>query len=252
MLPLGDSCPAEDQRSDPLLRDRVESMVVARFQTLRVGSHACGCPQPSHEPRLVVVTGGPGAGKTAVLELAARSFCEHVAVLPEAATIVFGGGFPRHDTTVGVRAAQKAIYAVQRQLEEVVLGERKVAVALCDRGTVDGVAYWPDLSESFWDATATTAEEELSRYDTVVHLRVPTGGLGYHTDPIRVETAEQAAAVDERIVEAWTRHPRRMELAAGADFSAKAKRALEVIRELLPPCCQQHSLATPDDHSTAT
>jgi hypothetical protein len=58
----------------------------------------------------VVITGGPGAGKTAVLELVARSFCPHVAILPEAATIVFGGGFPRHTTTVGLMAAQRAIY----------------------------------------------------------------------------------------------------------------------------------------------
>lgn len=64
--------------------------------SLRVGSSPCNCRLPFHDARLVVVTGGPGAGKTAVLELAARSFCEHVAILPEAATIVFGGGFPRH------------------------------------------------------------------------------------------------------------------------------------------------------------
>lgn len=81
-------------------------MVEDHFPTLRVGSGACGCPEPSHELRLVVVTGGPDAGKTAVLELAARSFCEHVAILPEAATIVFGGGFPRHDTLVGLRGTE--------------------------------------------------------------------------------------------------------------------------------------------------
>jgi len=39
---------------------------------------------------LVVLTGGPGAGKTAFLEIARRNFCEHIAVLPEAASIVFG------------------------------------------------------------------------------------------------------------------------------------------------------------------
>lgn len=45
---------------------------------------ACPCKEP-HERRRVVLTGGPGAGKTAVLELIRRSFCEHVKVLPEAA-----------------------------------------------------------------------------------------------------------------------------------------------------------------------
>ena len=220
-------------------------MVDARFPTLRVGSRTCRCPEPSHDPRLVVVTGGPGAGKTAVLELAARSFCEHVAIVPEAATIVFGGGFPRHDTVVGLRAAQKAIYAVQRQLEEVVLGERKVAVALCDRGTVDGLAYWPDPPDTFWPAMGTTLEQEQARYRSVIHLRVPTAAQGYHTDPIRIETAAQAASVDRRIDAAWATHPHRIELAAGTDFVAKARRALEAIRELLPPCCHEHRLAAP-------
>jgi adenylate kinase len=37
-----------------------------------------------HERRRVVLTGGPGAGKTALLELIRQSFCSHVKVLPEA------------------------------------------------------------------------------------------------------------------------------------------------------------------------
>jgi nucleoside-triphosphatase THEP1 len=43
--------------------------------------------------RRVVLTGGPGGGKTAVLELVQRTLCEHVKVLPEAAGMVFRGGF---------------------------------------------------------------------------------------------------------------------------------------------------------------
>ncbi|MBL0889768.1 MAG: hypothetical protein IBJ19_04065 [Gemmatimonadaceae bacterium] len=38
----------------------------------------------------MVLTGGPGAGKSAVLELARLFFCDHVRRLPEAAGIVFG------------------------------------------------------------------------------------------------------------------------------------------------------------------
>ena len=41
----------------------------------------CRCAQP-HQRRRVVLTGGPGAGKTAVLELVRRTFCHHVDVLP--------------------------------------------------------------------------------------------------------------------------------------------------------------------------
>ncbi|HVR79043.1 MAG TPA: ATP-binding protein [Acidimicrobiia bacterium] len=162
---------------------------------------------PFHDARLVAVTGGPGAGKTAVLELAARSLCEHVAILPEAATIVFGGGFPRHQTQPGLRAAQRAIYRVQREVEKLVIEERQVAVALCDRGTVDGLAYWPDPVDTFWEEIGSNLQAELSRYHAVVHLRTPSPDQGYHTDPTRNEPAERAAELDRRIAAAWKDHP---------------------------------------------
>ena len=62
---------------------------------LSAGSHACKCARMRHDPKLVVLTGGPGGGKTALLEMARRYFCQHVVILPEAASIIFGGGFPR-------------------------------------------------------------------------------------------------------------------------------------------------------------
>ena len=103
---------------------------------------ACDCRDP-HESRRIVLTGGPGVGKTAVLELIRHSFCDHVKVLPEAASIVFGGGFPRGTGDGARRAAQRAIIFVQCELEAPVAGDNP-AIVLCDRGTVDGSAYWPD------------------------------------------------------------------------------------------------------------
>ena len=66
---------------------------------------------------LIQIAGGPGAGKTAVLELAKRDLGRHVQILPEAASIVFGGGFPRLKDDVARRSAQRAIYHVQNELE---------------------------------------------------------------------------------------------------------------------------------------
>lgn len=97
-------------------------------------------PEPHGVPDLVVVTGGPGAGETAVLSSASDSLCRHVALLPEAASIIFGTVFPRHGSLPGRTVTQAAVFAAQRQLEAVVTGEGQVAVPLCDRGTVDGVA----------------------------------------------------------------------------------------------------------------
>lgn len=212
------------------------------MRTLEIGNVPCGCTRSEHSPKLVVVTGGPGAGKTAVLELARQAFCEHVMVLPEAASIVFGGGFPRRDDPPARRAAQRTIFHVQRQLEALVLEERRAAVALCDRGTLDGLAYWPDRATDYFGQLGTTKKEELGRYSAVIHLHTPSDDEGYVSSPLRTESAEQAARIDQRIVESWEGHPLRFEISAHDQFAVKALAALTRIREQLPGCCLEHSL----------
>lgn len=196
---------------------------------------SCECAEV-HEPRRIVLTGGPGAGKTAVLELCRQYFCPHVTVLPESAGIVFGGGFPRGDTPALRRAAQRAIFYVQRELEATTEGTG-AALVLCDRGTVDGAAYWPGPDE-LWPAVATTRDEQLARYHAVIHLRTPLTDSGYnHANPLRIETALEAATIDARIAEQWTGHPRRFVVEASASFLDKVRRALALIHAELPACC---------------
>src|ERR1044071_2329655 len=108
---------------------------------MRRSMQTCDCSQP-HDRRRIVLTGGPGAGKTAVLELIRQSFCAHVKLLPESAGIIFSGGFPRGNGVDLRKASQRAIFYIQRELENIAdIGNP--AVVLCDRGTVDGAAYWP-------------------------------------------------------------------------------------------------------------
>ena len=200
---------------------------------------ACECGD-THERRRVVLTGGPGAGKTALLELIRQSFCSHVKVLPEAAGVVFGGGFPREDDPVCRRAAQRAIFHVQRELE--ITGDsHNPAIVLCDRGTVDGLAYWPGSAEEFWSSLGTTLNGELGRYDAVIHLRTPAVEHGYnHQNPLRTESPTRAAEIDTRIAHAWEPHPRRFIVESSSDFLDKAARALQILRGEVPECCQRH------------
>jgi predicted ATPase len=196
----------------------------------------------SHDTKLVVVTGGPGAGKTALLEMVRRNFCAHCAVLPEAASIVFGGGFPRRSTDVARRAAQRAIFHVQVELEHLVQEERAAAVTLCDRGTLDGYAYWPGDAESFWRDLGISREEQLARYHAVIHLRTPPAASYNHENPLRIESAREAAALDERIAAAWRGHPRVFFVDHAPQFLDKVARALELIRREIPECCRAHRL----------
>ena len=171
-----------------------------------------------------------------VLELIWRSSCSHVTILPESAGIIFAGGFPREPGDDARRAAQRAIFYVQRELKP--WPPHPPAVVLCNRGTVDGAAYWPGSTDELWMSVGTTLEEQLGRYDAVIHLRPPSSGHGsFHQDPLRTETAAEAAAIDEQIGDAWHGHPRRYVVEPSADFLDKAARTLEILRGEIQPCC---------------
>lgn len=201
----------------------------------------CRCKLSAHQPRSIVLTGGPGAGKTAVLQLVLRNFCEHVVVLPEAAGILFRGGLPRLESQHSRQATQLAIFHVQRALEEMAWVDLSPAILLCDRGTLDGIAYWPDAAASFFERARTTEKAEIARYDAVIHLRTPSDEGGYNrADPVRSESAEEAARIDERIVSAWCAHPQVIEIGSEDDFLEKAAHALSAIATFLPRCCARH------------
>jgi predicted ATPase len=198
----------------------------------------CTCTG-THDPHRIVLTGGPGAGKTAVLEVIRKAMCRHVHVLPESAGILFGGGFPRGRAPELRRAAQRAIFYVQRELEATVKME-DYAIVLCDRGTIDGLAYWPG-PEDMLHTLGTSLDEQLARYHAVIHLRTPADGAGYNFDnPLRIESPAEASEIDDRIAAVWRRHPRRFEVPATTDFIAKAARAIELIVRELPACCRGH------------
>lgn len=178
----------------------------------------------------IVITGGPGAGKTAALEMARIRFGEQVFVLPEAATILFHGGFPRKSTGPAKRASQRSIYHIQKELEAYAIEDSKSSVILCDRGTVDSLAYWPGLPEEFWKDVGSSLEKEYARYDLVIHLRTPTLDHGYnHQNPYRIESAIEAKIIDEKIALVWRDHPRVITIESESDFVGKVTKVMDII-----------------------
>ena len=65
----------------------------------------------------IVLTGGPGAGKTTAADLLRREIGEKIIIVPEAATMIFAGGFPRSSHPESQKVTQETIYNIQRNLE---------------------------------------------------------------------------------------------------------------------------------------
>jgi hypothetical protein len=87
----------------------------------------------------------------------------------------------------------------------------------------------------------TTRAIELARYDAVIHLRTPTTAPAYNREnPFRLESIEEAAAIDLRIATQWSEHPRRFVVEATEDFLHKAAKALALLRTEVPECCRHH------------
>lgn len=183
----------------------------------------------------IVLTGGPGGGKTTAADLFRREIGESVVVVPESATTLFAGGFPRVDDDEVQRSIQRAVFEVQRSSEEIHTGLYPERVLLCDRGTVDGAAYWPDGTGGFFEAMGTTHAAELSRYDVVLFFETAAvGGIAFEGgNRYRTEDNRQAVELDRRLCELWSAHPGFNFIAHEASFLAKITTALEILGDVV-------------------
>jgi predicted ATPase len=186
-------------------------------------------------PFRVVLTGGPGGGKTTAADLFRREIGDRVIVVPEAATLLFTGGFPRPTQADAQRSAQSAIYQVQRGLEDIQSAQYPDRILLCDRGTVDGGAYWPDGASDFYDTVGSSHADELARYDAVIFFE--TAALGHHgfesENRYRTESQQEAIELDGRLRALWSPHPHFTVVPHAASFFRKMTIGLGLLESLL-------------------
>jgi predicted ATPase len=198
--------------------------------------------QPMNDPttstagrRHIVLTGGPGGGKTTAADLYRREMGDRVVVVPEAATLLFAGGFPRSPEAHARRAAQRAIYHVQRNLEDMQTALHPNQILLCDRGTIDGAAYWPDEEQRFFETVETTVRAELARYDAVIFFEsAAVGGIAVDGgNPTRIESNEQAQHLDQRLRVIWSQHPRFIMVPHNPSFMKKLMVGLAALESIV-------------------
>ncbi len=162
----------------------------------------------------IVITGGPGSGKSGVLAALAEEFGHAVKFVPEVATILIRNLGVRPGTVPHVcyrfqNAARRVQHVFERAAADAAIDEGKRALAL-DRGDLDSAAYIPGGVDAYERMFGTTREKDYARYELVVCLAVPPRHIYEkikRNNPARTESYAEACALGRAIRDAWGGHP---------------------------------------------
>lgn len=187
--------------------------------------------------RRIVLTGGPGGGKTAFMrELRAQDpQAQRWLHIPESAPLLFHAGLSAREKTF-----QRSVVWLQMVLEDsIAAAARPDQILLCHRGTLDPLAYWLRngwAEADFFTITETTRAEHFGRYMGVIHLQTAAiGAEAYYRhwpDAHRPETLEQATQTDHLCAYAWRDHPRYALIDnIGRDWSDKSQAVHDLLTD---------------------
>ena len=194
----------------------------------------------------IVITGGPGGGKTSALpvlaaELSARGF--GVVPVPETATELISAGLTRE--TLGSQYAFQSLL-MKKQLEKeklalteaenLVKKEGRTAVIIFDRGLQDSRGYIPQSDfEKVLEKNGITEARSRDGYDAVFFLRSPAVDLPQSytvlNNEARTESPEEAALTDRVTFDAWRGCPVFSEIGNETGFDGKICRLVRLVLE---------------------
>ena len=193
----------------------------------------------------IVITGGPCAGKSTAMSWVQNAFTQMgytVLFVPETATELITGGVA--PWTCGTNGEyQKCQLRLQLDKEKVfeqaakTMDARKVLI-VCDRGALDNKAYMDSLEFAQVLEFLGTNEIELrDNYDAVFHLvTAAKGAEEFYTtanNSARTETVDEAAALDDKLISAWTGHPHLRVIDNSSNFEDKMKRLIAEVSSFL-------------------
>lgn len=195
----------------------------------------------------IVLTGGPCAGKSTCMSMLQRRFeTTNVKLycVPEAATLLMNGGLTWNNMTPEkVIKYQSTLLKLQMYLEDtytaIAEADGGAALILCDRGTMDGRAYCSD--EQFNQILSATGQklEQIRdlRYDAVVHMVTAAIGAesfyNCESNPVRFESAEEAAANDRILRAMYVGHPKVKVIDNSTGFDEKLERVTKFIFDVI-------------------
>lgn len=193
----------------------------------------------------IVITGGPCAGKSTAMSWIQNAFTQkgyRVLFVPETATELITGGVA--PWTCGSNLEyQLCQIGLQMEKEKIFKQAAKTMdcekiLIVCDRGMLDNKAYMTEME--FQQALTILNQNEVvlrDSYDAVFHLvTAAKGAEKFYTtanNSARTETVEEAAALDDKLISAWTGHPHLRIIYNSSDFENKMKRLIAEISAFL-------------------
>lgn len=202
-------------------------------------------PFPGKQITKIVITGGPCAGKTTAMSWIQNAFTKMgyaVLFVDETATqLITGGAAPWLSTSNRdfqwqllqlQQAKEKAFAEIGRTMKE-----NRILI-VCDRAAMDNCAYMSDQEFGWVLKQMRTNRIELrDQYDAVFHLvTAAKGAEKYYTlsnNQARTETIEEAAALDDKLIAAWTGHPHFRIIDNSTGFEEKMLRLIKEITAFL-------------------
>ena len=193
----------------------------------------------------IVITGGPCAGKTEAMNLIKDTFSKRgyvVLFVPETATeLITGGVCP---WTCGTNLDYQKVQCKLQKTKEDLFDEAAKTMKqdkfliVCDRGMLDNRSYMTQEEfEQVMEHLDMTEAQMNARYDAVFHLVTTAKGLedfySLENNVARYETAEQAAALDDRLIQAWSNHQNHFIIENYLDIHQKMDVLLHRIAEFL-------------------
>ena len=189
----------------------------------------------------IVITGGPCAGKSTALSRIQKELTQlgyKVLFVSESATEFITNGLTPWEYKDFQRYLMKYQLTKESICEKAAEESNQKTVIVCDRGAIDNKAYMsPEEFKSILQELGTSEVELRDNYGAVFHLVTAAKGASefYTTanNSARTETPEQAIAMDDKTVAAWTGHPHLRIIDNSTGFEEKMRRLMVEITSYL-------------------
>ena len=192
----------------------------------------------------IVLTGGPGSGKTSVLEYINKIYSGEgykVVIVSETATDLMNSGITFKDGTISLLDFQELVMRLQLAKEEVVdrmieQSDNEKIIVIYDRGTIDNSAYINE--KEFNEVLARlnnvkTFADLMNKYDLVINLVSSKHFYTTENNKARSESASDALKLGETTLKCWLGHKKLKIVMPKETISEKINEVLNVINGVL-------------------